>query len=209
MSSVGGDSNSSLEASTSCRLSRLEMECAEVVVGLKGVTETCDLLQATILGDRQAGQGENEGLQALLGRLLSAETRLDKFLLHKTHEIIECDQLKINLVTLEGEEISQNNELLMKSKLGEANAENTKIYLKNKITKLENSYRQMQLDMLSVVEHCEEFEKDFYLMKSRNLQLCAIIEALNAEKEILRKDGGGDESLLSSTIPHFPSKKNR
>ena len=183
------------------------MECAEVVVGLKGVTERCDLLQAAILGDQQAGQRENEGLQALLGRLLSAETRLDKFLLHKTHEIIECDQLKINLVTLEGEEISQNNELLMKSKLGEANAENTKIYLKNKITKLEDSYRQMQLDMLSVVEHCEEFEKDFYFMKSRNLQLCAIIEALNAEKEILQKDGGRDKSLFSSTIPYFFSEK--
>ena len=62
MSSVGRDSNSSLEASMSCRLSRLEMECAEVVLGLNGVTERCDLLEAAILGDRQAGQGVDEGL---------------------------------------------------------------------------------------------------------------------------------------------------
>ena len=179
------EGRSSLEVSMGLRLGKLEVECGDVMVGLRGVKERCEVLQDAVLEDRKAGQGVGEGLQTLEDRLARAEARLDKFLLQKAQQDEESKQLKINLVKSDNKNKLEVDEIMNNFEVMQVDAENANKSLNIKIGKLEDLHRQMQCDFLKVVEHCEEFEKDLKVVKNKNTKLCAKIEMLEAERVIL------------------------
>lgn len=177
------------ESSLARRLRKLELECGQVVLGVRGVKERCDKLQDEMLEDRQAGQGSEgkvKGLQALEYKLLMTETRIDKFLsMQKTQVEDKYEQLKVSLNRCENMKKQEVVDLMIKFEILKVDAENTNNSLQNKISKLEDLHRQMQCNFLKLVGHCEELEKDLNVVKNKNIKLFAKIETREAEKVIL------------------------